>query len=1712
MPRKRKRLVRYLRRDLARFLQVERLESRRLLASDFGDAPSPYPTVLADGGAEHDEVGPTLGLTRDSEPDGQADDGADEDGVTFGVVQVGALDATVTVNVQGGSGKLDAWIDFNGDGNWGGEGEQIFDSRSVVAGDNVLTFDVPAYALAGVTYARFRLSTAGELGQGGAAADGEVEDYQVTIDPPAEAAGVFAGQNTISTTAGSARSVQAADVDGDGDLDVLSASTYDEKIAWYENDGSENFTLRTVSTTATGASSVQAADVDGDGDLDVLSASLIDDKIAWYENDGSENFTLRTISTSATGASSVQAADVDGDGDLDLLSASLLDDKIAWYENDGSENFTLRTISASAAGAISVQAADVDGDGDLDVLSASSDDDKIAWYENDGNEIFTLRTISASADFATSVQAADVDGDGDLDVLSASFLDDKIAWYENDGGENFTLHTISSIADGAFSVQAADVDGDGDLDVLSASVYGNEIAWYENDGSENFTLRTISTSAIGARSVQAADVDGDGDLDVLSASFLDDKIAWYENVDVNDDFGDAPAPYPTTLADDGAFHDAVGPTLGATRDVEADGQADDGADEDGVTFGVVQVGALDAAVMVNVQGGSGKLDAWIDFNGDGNWGGEGEQIFDSRSVVAGDNVLTFDVPAYALAGVTYARFRLSTAGELGQGGAAADGEVEDYQVTIDPPAETTALFSQNTISTSADGAVRVQAADIDGDGDLDVLSASVTDNKIAWYENDGSEIFTLRTISTSVSGAQTVQAADVDGDGDLDVLSASVYDDKIAWYENDGSENFTLRTISTSADGAVSVQAADVDGDGDLDVLSASASDDKIAWYENDGSENFTLRTISISADIVSSVQAADVDGDGDLDVLSASRFDNKIAWYENDGSENFTLHTISTTAAGARSVQAADVDGDGDLDVLSVSFFDDKIAWYENVNADFGDAPAPYPTTLADDGAFHDGVGPRLGATRDAEPDGQTDDGADEDGVTFGTINVSAVFAGINLNVQNASSARVDAWIDFDGDGTWDPSEQILDDAAVFAGLQTLNFQVPATADIGNTYARVRLSSAGNLEPTGFAADGEVEDYVVNIVQDAEVNLSSAANDVTVRRNGANVEVVDNNDGGAVLTSVPITSTQSLTINGNINDDKVTVDYSSGFFSLPDGIAIHGATSNDQLIINGSGTEWATYHGEGGTLGNAHVSVQQGLQTSTIAFTGFEPLDVTGVLTFGVDGTLNVGAEALTIDSTLMAGLDGLTLISGGTINSTSGLALGSAESIVGHGAINAAFSGQSGSTISLTGDLSIGDATAVNGFHTDGILQVNQHTATLLDANQAVLGSLTSLGSGGSTGTVTAANGALVDFGRNLTGFGTLDTPNDITKLAMINGAVIGTSGAQAITLSGYVKGVGSLDNATTTGTYSPGFSPAQVVNGNVAYGATGTTLIELGGTTAGSSGYDQLIHTGTASLGGDLTVQLIDGFVPVDGDSFVIMTADTAVQGTFTTLSLPTLPQGLGWDVTYDANEVRLTALTLPDVESVVINAGGIPDTRSHITSVTVTFAEGVDHAALELAFTLTNITTDTQVGMIHVAASDSGGKTVAVLTFEGASTITPLLGTLERSLADGNYRLNILSGQVQNAAGNGVTMDEDYEFGGQLNGEANNDEFFRWYGDVNGDGATNFTDFANGFLPAFASTIDGTPQQYREDLDLNGDGAVNFTDFANGFLPKFASSRP
>lgn len=342
-------------------------------------------------------------------------------------------------------------------------------------------------------------------------------------------------------------------------------------------------------------------------------------------------------------------------------------------------------FQSEKAEANSVYAEDFDGDGDLDVLSFSSDN-IIFWYENsDGLGTFkNQHVITESASEVVSVHAADIDGDGDQDVLLAT-SDNKIAWYENIDGNGLyeVKQVITEFAIGIEFVYAADIDGDGDQDVLSTSFFENEnIAWYENsDGLGTYGEQQIISSIHMLCKVHAADIDGDGDLDVLS-DYGYSKLAWFENTDGNGTFGD--------------LHKII--SVYYPRSVYA---------------------------------------ADIDNDGD-------------QDVLSASDVLT---------GIDYISWHENVDG---------NGTFETHNIDTSWVADYCNAFP----------------IDIDGDGDIDALASSRGDNIVAWYENtDGLGTFGEQQIINidTINGAYAIFAADIDGDGDQDVLSAS---DIIVWFEN----------------------------------------------------------------------------------------------------------------------------------------------------------------------------------------------------------------------------------------------------------------------------------------------------------------------------------------------------------------------------------------------------------------------------------------------------------------------------------------------------------------------------------------------------------------------------------------------------------------------------------------------------------------------------------------------------------------------------------------------------------------------------------------------------------------------------------------------------------------------------------------------------------------------------------------------------------------
>ena len=233
--------------------------------------------------------------------------------------------------------------------------------------------------------------------------------------------------------------------------------------------------------------------------------------------------------------------------------------------------------------------------------------------------------------------------------------------------------------------------------------------------------------------------------------------------------------------------------------------------------------------------------------------------------------------------------------------------------------------------------------------------------------------------------------------------------------------------------------------------------------------------------------------------------------------------------------------------------------------------------------------------------------------------------------------------------------------------------------------------------------------------------------------------------------------------------------------------------------------------------------------------------------------------------------------------------------------------------------GRLTLGDAASYSGIYSGGELYTNANEVELLDRNLAVLGSLTQLGDGSAGGTLRAANGMLLEQGKNLVGRGTVY--GNFINQGNVYGD--GSAAGQVIVFAAgsTVSGIGSFENVVFDGTYSPGNSPAITNLTNGQFSSTSSLLIELGGTQPGTQ-YDRVVDSGVLTLlGGTLNVALYNGFMPSLGDSFEILQYGS-LSGDFGTVIYPTLSGGFSWERTTSATAMTITVVPEPSTYAMAL----------------------------------------------------------------------------------------------------------------------------------------------------------------------------------------------
>jgi len=251
-------------------------------------------------------------------------------------------------------------------------------------------------------------------------------------------------------------------------------------------------------------------------------------------------------------------------------------------------------------------------------------------------------------------------------------------------------------------------------------------------------------------------------------------------------------------------------------------------------------------------------------------------------------------------------------------------------------------FNTHIIDDNFDGPAGIFICDINNDGNMDVISAAVDANTIAWWENQpkDSVAWQKHIVDGDFTGAIYVSTADVDGDSLSDILGAAYQGHEIAWWHNDGGNpiQWTKQTIESNFYKAHEIMGYDIDKDNDMDILGVSAALHTIAWFENDGNYpvNWTKHIVDNNFAGARSVDACDIDGDGDIDLAGAALTSNEITWWRNDG--NYPIEwkeiTINSTFIYSHKVHITDLDLDGNPDILGTAY-SSGVSWWRNDGGD---------------------------------------------------------------------------------------------------------------------------------------------------------------------------------------------------------------------------------------------------------------------------------------------------------------------------------------------------------------------------------------------------------------------------------------------------------------------------------------------------------------------------------------------------------------------------------------------------------------------------------------------------------------------------------------------------------------------------------------------------------------------------------------------------------
>lgn len=655
--------------------------------------------------------------------------------------------------------------------------------------------------------------------------------------------------------------VEAGDLDGDGDVDLVVGDSCLPQVRILWNDGAGAFETSTDLATWDPVRSVLVRDLDGDGDLDVLAIeSYAVVHVLVFTNQGGAFTLAQRMLVDANGARP-DLGDVGVDGLPELVLCAHTN------STDSQHGFLVFPNQGGVFGApvfhgmlatqpmLDTELTDLDLDGDLDVLGLTGD--VMSRWLNSGRDGFVLSSWDSHPG-VTRMLATHLDGDAYPDRVLMRYGARDVVLLLTTEAAPITLATFTEFPS---EVRAQDLDGDGRPDLRVAA---DTLRDYHQQADGSFAPAATHAVAASSSRFVTSDFDGDDALDIAAVSPLVDALSLVLAS------GDSYAPAQRSTAGSAVDQDFA--------DIDQDGDLD-----------VVRAAPTGSRVYRNSFGvlapvGAVLPGAWHALFADFIAGGSPEIVLYTPGstvlrVCAAANGL--DYAALPDAFGTGVSGNSVMAGDLDQDGILDLVVGNGPQVGLVGPigvyrGHGDGTFDAPSIYYATNDPIALALADVDGDTDLDVVASvdSPYAGPITLLRNTGGILGGPEIVAGDAAAGGRFVAGDVDGDGDADLVAAASNLHELRVYANDGTGTFALAHALPLAREALGMQLARIDGDGALDLVTVETSSPMhtpgqlVVVRTNDGTGSFAPSSQHAMSELGDRVVAGDWDGDGDAELL----------------------------------------------------------------------------------------------------------------------------------------------------------------------------------------------------------------------------------------------------------------------------------------------------------------------------------------------------------------------------------------------------------------------------------------------------------------------------------------------------------------------------------------------------------------------------------------------------------------------------------------------------------------------------------------------------------------------------------------------------------------------------------------------------------------------------------------------------------------------------